>query len=286
MAINPLNENEIRYQIAQIEDLPPLPQSIRRLIEIIHSEIDSPGELESIIGYDPSLAAKVVRIGNSTYYGYRKIVNTLSKAITVIGVNQVKSICICTLLMNLLSNGRVISPAHREMLWKHSFACSKIAAGITKKRPWINGDEAAVLGLIHDLGWIVMAMHFNEQFNAIWETAARRNVPPWCIEMQYGLAHTQLGKYLASRWAFPDEFGAVIEFHHCPEKSKSFRTEVVLIHLANVLSHSREYPELVNDEFTLSHCRELYISEEEWQEFQESVRDIWPEIDQLWNLLK
>ena len=286
MASNPLDESEIRYQIAQIEELPALPQSIKRLIEIIHSEIDTPGELESIIGYDPSLAAKVVMVGNTAYYGYRGKVKTLSKAIAIIGVNQVKSICICTLLMNLLSNGRVISPVHREMLWKHSFASSKIAAEITKKRPWMNQDEAAVLGLIHDLGWIVMAMYFNEQFVAIFETAARRNIPPWCVEMQYGLAHTQLGKYLASRWAFPESFKAVIEFHHSPEMSKSFKTEVRLMHLVNVLSHSREYPELVNDEFTLSHCRELYICEDEWQEIQESMQNIWPEVDQLWNLLR
>ena len=72
MAINPLDENEIRYQIAQIKELPALPQSIKRLIEIIHSEIDTPGELESIIGYDPSLVAKVVMVGNTSYYGYRR----------------------------------------------------------------------------------------------------------------------------------------------------------------------------------------------------------------------
>jgi len=161
MANNPLDENEIRYQIAQIKELPALPQSIKRLIEIIHSEIDTPEELESIIGYDPSLVAKVVIIGNTSYYGYRGKVKTLPKAISIIGANQIKSICICTLLTNLLSNGRVVSPAHREMLWKHSFASSKIATEITKKRPWMNEDEAAVLGLIHDLGWIVMAMYFN-----------------------------------------------------------------------------------------------------------------------------
>ena len=286
MASIPLDENEIRYQIAQIEELPALPQAIKRLIEIIHSEIDTPGELESIIGYDPSLAAKVVMVGNTSYYGYRGRVKTLSKAISIIGANQVKSICIFTLLMNLLSNGRVISPAHREMLWKRSFASSRIAAEITKKRPWMNVDEAAVLGLIHDLGWVVMAMYFNEQFVAIFETAARTNIPPWCVESQYGLAHTQLGKYLALRWAFPESFKAVIEFHHCPEMSKSFKTEVRLMHLVNVLSHSHGYPELVNDEFTLSHCRELYICEDEWQEIQESVQNIWPEVDQLWNLLR
>jgi len=58
-----------------------------------------------------------------------------------------------------------------------------------------------------------------------------------------------------------------------------------LIHLVNVLSHAREYPELVNEESTLSQCRELYICEEEWEEYQVSVEKIWPEVDQLWNLL-
>ena len=104
MSINPLDEKEIRYQVSQIKELPPLPQSLKRLIEIIHSEIDTAGELESIICYDPSLVAKVIMIANSSYYGYRRKVNSISKAITVIGADQVKSICICTLLMSLLSN--------------------------------------------------------------------------------------------------------------------------------------------------------------------------------------
>lgn len=285
MSSNPLDEKEIRYQVSQIKELPPLPQSLKRLIEIIHYEIDTPGELESIIGYDPALVAKVLMVANSSYYGHRWRVNSISKALTVIGINHVKSICICTLLMGLLSNGKSISEAHREMLWKHAFCCSRIASEMTRKRPWINGAEAAVLGLVHDLGWIAMAACFNEQFSAIFETAARRNIPPWCIETHYGLEHCQLGKYLAMRWALPDDIKAVIEFHHFPDRCRSFKTEVSLMHLADVLSHLREYPELVNEETTLSQCRELYISEEEWMEYQESMETIFLEVEQLWNLL-
>jgi HD-like signal output (HDOD) protein len=285
MSINPLDEKEIRYLVSQIKELPPLPQALKRLIEIIHSQIDYPGELESIISYDPSLAVKIIKIANSTYYGYRKKVKTLTKAIAVIGADQVKSICICTLLMGLLSNRFTISAQHRQVLWKHAFASSKIAAEMTRKRPWMNADEAAVLGLVHDLGWMVMAAHFSKQFKAIFETAANRHIPPWYVEEQYGLDHSRLGKYLASRWALPEEFKAVIEFHHCPERSRYFKTEVKLMHLVNVLSHSREYPELAGEESTLIQCRDLYISEDEWQEYQESVEKIWPEVDQLWNLL-
>ncbi len=285
MLLNSLDEKEIRHYISQIKELPTLARSIKRLIEIILFEIDSPHELESIIGYDQALVAKVLMVANATLYGYRGKVSTLSKAMTVIGYNRVKSICICTLLMSLVSSECVISAAQREMLWKHSFASSKIAVEITRKRPWINAEEAAVLGLIYDIGWLVMAVHFNEQFTAIFETVAKTNAPPWWVEVQYGLSHTQLSKYLATRWVFPEAIKAVIEFHHCPERSRSFKTEVMLIYLVDVLSYSRERPELVNEDITLSHCRRLYISEEEWQEYQQSVERIWPEVDQLWELI-
>lgn len=285
MSIKPLDDKEVRYQISQIKELPSLSHSMRRLIEIMQSEIGNPGEIERIVRHDPSLVAKVLVVANSSYYGFRRQINSISKAITVVGADQVKTICICTLLMGLLSNGDLIDPALREMLWKHAFACSRIGAEITKNRPWISTDEAAALGLLHDLGWIVMATCFNEHFTVIFETAARHKVPAWFVERQYGLVHSELGKCLASRWALPEVFRAVIEFHHFPDKSSSFKTEVRLMHLVDVLSHSREYPGLVNEESTLSQCRELYISEEEWEEYQESLESIWPEVDQLWDLL-
>lgn len=286
MSANSLDEQEVRYQISQIKELPPLPQSLERLIEIIQSEVDSPGELESIISYDPSLVAKIVAVGNSAYYGSRGKIDTLARAICVIGFSQAKAICICALLMGMITNGQAIDETYREMLWKHCYASSKMVSEIIKKRPWLDRDEASVLGLLHDLGWIVMAAHFKEQFTAIFEAAARKNVPPWYVENQYGLIHTELGKLLALRWAFPEGLKAVIEFHHFPEKSKTCKTEVRLVYLANVLSHYQEYPELADDQITLSCCRELHISEEEWQDHIARVEQIWTEVDDLWNLLK
>ncbi len=285
MAINKLPENEITYRVSQIKELPLLIRSFKRLIEIICCEVDSAKEIESIIGYDQALAAKALMTANGANYGYRGKVNTLSKAITIIGSDTVKSICTCSLLMNLLSNSGAISPAQRETLWKHSIAGSRTAALIAKKRPWIDREEAAVFGLIYDIGWLVMLAYFNKQFTAIFETAARKNMPLWCVEMQYGLPHTQLGKYLVARWAFPEAFKAVIEFHHCPQRSESFKTEVMFIHLVDALCNSREHPELVSDEMTLSLCRQLLIPEQEWLEYQQNMEKIWSEVDQLWNLL-
>jgi HD-like signal output (HDOD) protein len=287
MSMSPaINEQEIRYQISRIKDLPPLPQSLGRLLEIIQDEIESSVELESIICYDQALAAKVLRIANSTYYGFRRKVKTISRAIVILGFNQARTICLCNLLMNTVSNGRPIDPIMRETLWKHAFATSRIAGEIAKRRPWIKSDEALVLGLVHDIGHLVMATYFSEQFESIMKTASKRKSPPWCFEMQVGLSHTEIGKCLASRWALPESMQAVIEFHHTPNRSESYKSEVKLIYLADVLSNSRHYPLLLTDEATLSCCRELYISEDEWEDYQNSLDYIWSEVDQLWDLLR
>ncbi len=278
-------DKELYNQVSQVKLLPALVNS-RRVLEIIHEQISSVKELESIISYDSALAANLMMTGNTSCYGHRGGVSTLSEAITVLGMEQVKGMCLFSLMMDGFANGCVIGPAHRERLWKHSFVASKIAVEMTGKRPWMNVEEAFLLALVYDIGWQIMAVRFSEQFKAIFETAAGKNVPPWWVEVRYGISHAEMGLYLAEQRAFPESFKAVAAYHHCPEKSGSFQTEVTLLCLVDVLAYSREHPEVVNEEITLSRCRRLFISEDEWLGYQQSLDRIWFEADHLWTLLQ
>lgn len=278
-------DKELYNQVSQVKLLPSLVNS-RRVMEIIHEQISSVKELESIISYDSALAANLMMTGNTSCYGHRGGVSTLSGAITVLGMDQVKWMCLFSLMMDGFAKECVIGRAHREMLWKHSFVASKIAVEMTGKRPWMNVEEAFLLALVYDIGWQIMAVRFSEQFRAIFETAARKNVPPWWVEVRYGISHAEMGLYLAEQRSFPESFKAVAAYHHCPEKSSSFKTEVTLLCLVDVLAYAREHPEVVNEEITLSRCRRLFISEDEWLGYQQSLDRIWFEADHLWRLLQ
>lgn len=280
-----LNEQEIGHQISCIEGLPPSSQSLYRLITLVSDEIQATRELESIICYDQALTAKILRVANSTFYGCRGKVNSIPKALIILGIKQAKSICLCTLLLNMLSGGARIDPLQRERFWKHSFATSKIAERISQKRPWISCDDAAVMGLIHDIGYLIMTVHLQEQFTYIMDLASKTRSSPWSIELQLGLTHTQIGRYAAVRWGFPERLQAVIEFHHLPEMSLSYQAETRIIHLADILSNSRDNSELLENETIIDHCIHLRISDEEWQEHQDSLESVWSEVDQLWDLL-
>ncbi len=286
MSICSPNEQEVRCRIARIRDLPSLSGSLQRLVEIIHDEVASPDELESLIRYDQSLSARILRVANSTYYGMRGNVPTLTKAMILIGFEQVKSLCLCALLMDMCSTQDSIEPEERERLWKHSFATARVASEMARTRPWVSPEKAYILALFHDLGRVAMAFSLQDHYRAIWGLSRNGKIPLWYAELQYGLTHTVVGKWLATRWNLPEVFQMVMEFHHFPEKSPAFKAEVKLVALANILVNSRENPELLDDEITSVYRKDLFIPETEWEACRKRLQDIWAEVDQLWTLLR
>jgi len=280
------NDQEVRRRIARIRDLPTLSGSLQRLVEILHDEVASPEELEGLIRYDQALSARILRVANSTYYGMRGKVPTLSKAMIVMGFEQVKSLCLCALLMDMCSQQDSIEPGERERLWKHSFATARVASEMARARPWVSPEKAYILGFFHDLGRVAMAFSLQDHYRAIWKLSRGGKTPLWSAELQYGITHTVVGRWLATRWNLPEVFQVVMEFHHYPEKSPAFKAEVKLVALANTLVNSREDPDLLDDEVTSGYRKDLFIPESEWDLCRMRLQGIWSEVDLLWTLLK
>jgi HD-like signal output (HDOD) protein len=260
--------------------------ALQRVLDIIINEVDSPDELASFISDDQALTARILCVANSAYYGFRGKVSNLTRSIIIIGYDEVKSICVYALMSEMFSGLNSIGRAEREKLWKHAFATARIAYHIAQRRPWVPKNQAYLLGLLHDLGRVVMAVHFKEEYRCIQKLAQDRKVPSRYVESQFGICHTLIGKWISIRWSFPELFQAVMEFHHEPEKSSLFKPEVRIVALANILANSQMYPEYLDDDFTRMYCQKLHITDEEWEEYQDRMGQLWPEVDQFWNLLK
>lgn len=286
MAILVPTEDEIRSLVVRSKTVPPLPLALKALLDVINDQVASLKEIEDIIRYDQALAVKILRVANSPFFSGGVAVRTLSRAVMQLGLDQVKSLCFCTLLMALLSDNRLPTPSQREELWKHVFATARIAQRLAGDRPWLSREEAYLLGLLHDLGWLFLAVQCNDIYGALCASAKERGVPRWQAECHYGLAHSRIGQWLAIRWGLPEIFQVVMEYHHLPWASPRHVQAVKLIYLADALASSREYPDSLEEEKILTICKELFITEEQWVDHQERLPEIWNEVDQLWNMLK
>jgi HD-like signal output (HDOD) protein len=263
-----------------------MPLALHRLLSVFQDESASIRKIEGMLQLDQSLCSKILRIANSSYYGFRGKITSLSRAMLVIGFDEVKVICFSLLLLELLSDKKILTAGQRERFWKKALVVAKIAAMMAGRRPWIGEEEAYCLGLLHDLGEVVMAVHLKDHYRRLQELARANDVPLWRAESLYGLGHGLVGRWLAVKWGLPEVFVRVLEFHHEPEAAPSFKAEVKMIHLANVLSDSREGPEMLKDAPTLEYCHDLCVSEEEWEEYEEQLPLIRAEVDQLWDLMK
>jgi HD-like signal output (HDOD) protein len=157
---------------------------------------------------------------------------------------------------------------------------------MARARPWVSPEKAYILALFHDLGRVAMAFSLQDHYRVIWSMSQKGRIPLWYAELQYGLTHTVVGKWLATRWNLPEVFQMVMEFHHFPEKSPAFKAEVKLVALANILVNSRETPHLLDDEMTSLYRKDLFIPETEWEACRVRLQDTWAEVDQLWTLLR
>ncbi len=284
MHLAPPDYESIRYRVSRISELPPLIGALERFLKILSDGVESGRELEDLIEYDAGLSATMLCHANSSHYGMRSNVATIARAIEAIGFEQSKYLCVHALLVQLYIDKETLNPVEKEILWKHNFVTARMCREIARRRPWTTGDKAYLLGILHDLGRLAMALYVTDHYRQISTLAESRGIPFWFIESEYGLTHTSIGKWIAIKWAYPEVIQRVIEFHHAPYKSPSFQSEVKLVFLANALANSREHAEYLTDELTLSFLRELYITEEEWQLCTEKLNEVQLQADAMWTL--
>jgi HD-like signal output (HDOD) protein len=282
----PIDEDSgLRAKILQTKCLPPIPDALIKLLEIIQNDEASTGELESVILQDQALAAKVLRVANSAYYGFCGRIITISRAIVTIGYHEVQNLSLCALLLEQFLDKKADQDAQR-LLWQHAFTTAKLARGIAQQRPWMNRDEAYIVGLLHDLGRMVLMVHSSEEYHRIEALRVERNIPTYLAEKELGITHTKVGKWLAIKWHLPDLYHNVMEFHHDPSDSQGSQKETTLIYLADILAHFAESPERTIDEDIREACEQLYIRENQWQGYCDQALTVWEESNALWGVLR
>ncbi len=194
------------------EDLPSLPHVAAKVILISASPDASLPELASIVEKDAALAARVLRVVNSPFYGLRCRIGTIQQAVTYLGLRTLRSLTL-GLSLGFLFRGLKME---LEEFWRHSLFCAVSARKLAPRRG-AEPEEAFVAGLLQNVGLLVMFKHLPQ------ETISRLFPSGYCLDTlaeeqrEVGCDHTVLGELLAQRWNLPESMIAPLRFHHTPE---------------------------------------------------------------------
>ena len=233
---------DIKSEISEKINLPSLPVVYVRLSEAIQSPNTSVSDICKIINTDAGLATRLLKIANSTMYSFTSKVETVKKAVLVVGTRELHDLALALYVLKMFKN---ISPNLIDIkeFWKHNIACGLAARAIASLRKEVNVERFFVAGLLHDLGRIFLYIAFPEESYETLTIAKRENRILFKVEEQFfGYDHAQIGGFLLDNWAIPQNLVEMIAWHHAPRKApKKFFLDAATIHLADILAHALCY---------------------------------------------
>jgi len=202
---------ELETAIMTAADLPTIPVVAIKVMQLIESENATAEELAKIVASDPAVAARVLKISNSSFYGCQRQIQTLSSAIVVLGFSTLRSLVVAA------SVKQVYKPygLTEKMLWEHSFAAGLAARLIASQTRAANEEEAFLAGLFHDIGKIIMNTLDREKFHEVMQHCYNEGISFKDAERGvYPFSHDEVGAYVIKKWNFPEVLTTAIMQHH------------------------------------------------------------------------
>lgn len=218
--------------VAHIEALTSLPSVYTRIREVLDTPDGSMADVAGVISADPALTARLLQVVNSALYGYRGKIDSLQRAVTLLGLQQVHDL---VLAMSIASVFAGIHPEHMNMnrFWRDSVLCGIAAREIGRRCAQPTADRLLVVGLLADLGHLVLYQTVPVLADQARTVAEETNEPLFQVEQRIiGCDHAEVGATLMDHWRLPACFAEIIGAQHNPRLAGEFTYEAAMLNVA------------------------------------------------------
>ena len=248
--------------------IPSIPSIAFKLMSVLSSEEISPGEVSELIRQDPALTVKVLRAVNSAFYALNTEVTSVRHATVLLGSTEVLRIALASVLAERFLDVPQSVKHAATRLWEHSVA----VALLVQDFPIEGGDvlDLYTLGLLHDIGWLVILSQATDLYNSLMEEKGIEVVE---MEEAWGINHRDWGAKFASIWELPEPFQVVAANHHDPLSVIAPPDYLLFVTLANHLAHRIGFKPLECnlEPMDTKILQRLNLEKEEFKEMEEAA---------------
>jgi putative nucleotidyltransferase with HDIG domain len=201
--------------IANLGDLPPLPQVAAQVLRLAADPDSTTDELQRVIATDQALTAQILKIANSAMFGMVREVKTLTQAIMTLGFSTIKSVVIASSAKNLYSRGS--TGLQEKLLWEHALVAALSARAYARSFRSPRVEEAFLGGLMHDIGKSIMGIKFPERYGELVRKTYNDHADGLESELElFGFDHTMVGEAILRNWNLASSLEHSVRYHHDP----------------------------------------------------------------------
>ena len=215
-------------------DLPSMPHIAARVMEKLSDDDSTPREIHQLIIKDQALAARVLKVANSPYYGASRSISTLRDAVMFMGFDSIRSLIMTAVLKGMFLNVSL----SEKLLWEHAVGCGLAARTIGDEIGFRCREEAYLAGLMHDVGKTALFLRSPALMREIMQEVYNDGAEFFDVELRkLGFTHADVGGIIADKWCFTIDIEEAIANHHQPDQARSALELTQIVSLANSICH-------------------------------------------------
>lgn len=231
---NKLSAKELVARNVRLFSLPEVCLQVQALASDATASMDDIGK---VVIQDAALTAQLLRIVNSPFYGFRSRIDTISRALSIVGTRELIDM---TLAFSVIEVFKKIPEELVDMVsfWRHSIFCGLVSQRLARHCSVLHGERLFIAGLLHDLGKLIIFYNYPELSARVLEQLEHTQQRVCEVEEQViGVNHAHVGGELLAQWGLPEVLVETVANHHAPGDSDKARLESAIVHVANALTN-------------------------------------------------
>jgi HD-like signal output (HDOD) protein/signal transduction histidine kinase len=210
------NKSNIIFEELKVNELPSLPHVLVEMLDACQSSSANFQHISNIISRDAAVTARVISLANSSFYSKGSKVNSLERALLVLGTETIKTIVITSSVQQVFSGFNNTHTQYLKLFWKRSLTCALLAKSLATLTSYPQTQQTYLTGLLHNIGELVLDTNHSEDYKEVAKTSSNETEKQELENERFLTNHSEVGAWLVDQWHLGEFASDAVRFHHAP----------------------------------------------------------------------